>query len=106
VHPAQPKILLTAAASTPPPGWRRPGGAEAGFFRSEDQGESWHRLSGGLPEKVAAAPRNVASDPNDATCFLIGMHDGTVWMTEDTGDSFRQVLSGLPGVNSLRVAPR
>jgi photosystem II stability/assembly factor-like uncharacterized protein len=106
VHPAHPRLLFTAAASAPPPAWRRPGGAEAGFFRSEDQGESWHRLTGGLPERVLAAPRIIAGDPNEPDCFLIGMHDGTVWMTEDAGESFRTVLSGLPGVNSLRVAPR
>jgi photosystem II stability/assembly factor-like uncharacterized protein len=106
VHPARPQLLFTAAAAVPPPGWRRPEGAEAGFYRSEDQGETWHRLMGGVPEHVKAAPRIVASDPDDADTFLIGMNDGTVWMTEDAGESFRTVLSGLPGVNGMRVAPR
>jgi photosystem II stability/assembly factor-like uncharacterized protein len=104
LHPSRPKLLLTAAAAVPPPGWRRPEGAEAGFYRSEDQGESWQRLRGGLPEHITAAPRFITGDPNDADCFLIGMNDGSVWLTPDRGDSFELALSGLPPVTSLRLA--
>lgn len=106
LHPSRPRLLFTSAAAVPPPGWRRPEGAEAGFYRSEDQGESWQQLTGGVPEHIKAAPRSTVSDPEDAGTFLIGMNDGTVWMTEDSGESFRTILSGLPGVNSLRVAYR
>ena len=104
VHPSRPKVLLTAAAAVPPPGWRRPQGAEAGFYRSADQGESWERLRGGVPEHIPAAPRFVAGDSDKADRFLIGMNDGSVWMTDDCGESFRTALSGLPPVTSLRVA--
>jgi len=30
--------------------------------------------------------------------------DGTVWITEDGGESFRQGLSGLPPVTAVSVA--
>jgi photosystem II stability/assembly factor-like uncharacterized protein len=106
VHPARPRVLLTAAAAVPPPGWRRPEGAAAGFYRSDDQGESWQRLHGGLPDHISAAPRIVAGDPETQGTFLVGMQDGTVWMTEDWGESWRTALSGLPAVTSLRVAHR
>ena len=88
-----------------PPGWRRPEGANAGFFRSEDQGKSWDRLSGGIPY-FKAAPRAVAGDPDDPNAFFVGMTDGTVWMTEDGGESFTQIISGLGQVLSLRPAHR
>lgn len=107
VHPAKPNVLFTAAAEVPPPYWsRRPEGANAGFFRSEDQGRSWHRLTGGLPAQITPAPRATAGDPDDPDTYFVGMTDGSVWMSEDGGASFRQILMGLPPVQSITVARR
>jgi len=36
--------------------------------------------------------------------FIVGMNDGTVWITEDGGESFRRALSGLPPVTAVSVA--
>ncbi|OGQ79385.1 MAG: hypothetical protein A3F90_01450 [Deltaproteobacteria bacterium RIFCSPLOWO2_12_FULL_60_19] len=105
-HPSRPQVFLTAAAAVPPPFWRRPEGADTGFYRSADQGESWQRLSGGLPEYFKAAPRAVAGDAEEPDTFLFGMTDGGVWLTEDGGDSFCQIVAGIPQVTSLRVAYR
>ena len=106
VHPARPRVLFTAAAAVPPPFWRRPEGAGSAFYRSENQGDSWERLSGGLPSHFKAAPRAVAGDPEEPNSFFVGMTDGTVWMSEDGGDSFRQILSDLPHVTSIRIVQR
>ena len=104
VHPARPNLFFTAAAAVPPPFWRRPEGAASAFYRSETQGESWERLSGGLPDHFKPAPRAVAGDPEEPNSFVVGMTDGTVWMSDDGGDSFRRILGGLPEVMSIRVA--
>jgi len=104
VHPARPKMLFTAAAAVPPSLWRRPEGAASAFYRSDNQGDSWERVSGGLPAHFKAAPRAVTGDPEDSNSFFVGMTDGTVWLSKDSGDSFRQILSGLPQVTSIRVA--
>ncbi|HWP58505.1 MAG TPA: hypothetical protein VNL14_11495 [Candidatus Acidoferrales bacterium] len=106
VHPARPATLFTAAAAVPPSAWRRPEGAASAFYRSDDQGKSWERLSGGLPSHFRAAPRAVAVDPEDPDTFLAGMTDGTVWLSENGGASFRQILGGLPQVTSISVAHR
>jgi photosystem II stability/assembly factor-like uncharacterized protein len=106
VHPALPRILFTAAASVIPPEWSRPQGAVSAFYRSEDQGACWIRLSDGLPEHFTAGVRCTVVDPEDAEAVVFGMSDGNVWMTEDSGESFRQVVSGLPHVRSIRVAHR
>lgn len=106
VHPARPDVLFTAAAAVPPPFWRRPEGADAAFFRSENQGASWAKLEGGLPAHFTAAPRATASDPEGPDVYFVGMTDGTVWMSENAGGSFRQVCAGLPQVMSIRVARR
>lgn len=104
LHPSRPKVFLTAAAAVPPPFWRRPEGADSGFYLSDDRGDSWQRLTGGLPEHFKSAPRAVAGDPEDPNSFLIGMTDGSVWLTEDGGEDFRQIITGLPQVMSIRVA--
>jgi photosystem II stability/assembly factor-like uncharacterized protein len=91
VHPQQPRVVFTAAAAVPPPGWSRPEGAEAAFYRSEDQGASWQRLVEGLPDHLAAAPRSVVGDPLDPNTVYVGMTDGTVWRTRD-GHAFEPAL--------------
>ncbi|HLY66616.1 MAG TPA: exo-alpha-sialidase, partial [Chloroflexota bacterium] len=52
VHPDRPNVMFTAAAEVPPPGWLRPEGGNSAFYRSDDQGHSWRRLTGGLPEHI------------------------------------------------------
>lgn len=105
-HPARPELFFTAAAAVPPPFWRRPEGADTAFYRSENRGDSWERLSGGLPDYFKAAPRAVAGDPEEPNSFLFGMNDGSLWTTEDAGESFRRVAAGMPQVMSIRVAYR
>ena len=105
-HPSRPKLFFTAGAAVPPPFWRRPEGADTAFYRSENRGDSWEQLSGGLPNYFKVAPRAVAGDPEDPNSFLFGMTDGSVWMTEDRGEHFRQIVTGLPQVTSICVAYR
>jgi photosystem II stability/assembly factor-like uncharacterized protein len=113
INAATPRTVFTAAASVPPPGWSRPEGARSAVYRSGDQGKRWSRLTGGLPDDIAAAPRAVAGDPGDPLTVCVGMTDGTVWMTEDGGESFRAALRigsqpgdvRVGGVTSLRVLP-
>src|SRR5215472_5300944 len=57
VHRDRPQVLFTAASEAEPAEWpRRPDGANAGFYRSDDGGRTWCRLSGGLPEVMRPAP--------------------------------------------------
>ena len=65
---------------------------------------------------MTAAPRAAASHPEDADVFYMGTFPGRawhaapgqipagiLWMTEDGGESFRQILDGIPAINSLLV---
>ena len=103
VHPDRPRVLFTAGAEVPPPGWRRPEGAGAGFYRSADGGESWTRLTGGLPDRIGPAPRSIAVDPASPATVFVGLNDGQIWASQTGGDDFVPVLSGLPPV--LGIAP-
>jgi photosystem II stability/assembly factor-like uncharacterized protein len=108
VHPDAPATLFTAGADGGPGSWRRRGpaeGARSKFFRSADQGITWTTLRGGLPELLTAAPRAAAGCPDRAGTYLVGMNDGTIFMSSDFGDSFSQIAGGLPPVYSIAIAP-
>jgi hypothetical protein len=108
VHPDAPATLFTAGADGGPGSWRRRGpaeGAKSKFFRSADQGITWTTLSGGLPKLLTAAPRAAAGCPDQAGTYLVGMNDGTIFMSSDFGDSFSQIAGGLPPVYSIAIAP-
>lgn len=107
VHPKRPRTLFTAAAEVPPPYWMtRAQGGNTCFFRSDDQGSTWKPLNHG-DETLVGGPRGLAIDPADPDRVFFGVSDGTVWMTEDGGQTLRKILSGLKGpVFTLQVAPR
>jgi photosystem II stability/assembly factor-like uncharacterized protein len=104
LHESEPNVLFTAAAEVPPGKWRRPEGANSQFFRSDDQGRSWKALAGGLPQNMKAAPRATTGCPDRAGSFLVGMNDGSIWMTADHGESFKQIATGLPPIYGLAVS--
>lgn len=106
VHPDAPATLFTAGAVGSPGKWRKnPGGANTNVFRSTDQGRTWSALGGGLPDILTAAPRAAGSCPDRAGTFVVGLNDGTIFMTADFGESFAQVAGGLPAVYAIAVAP-
>ena len=106
VNAKRPNVIVTSAAAVPPPHWRRGESANAGIFRSENQGKTWRRLTGGLPPEIHTAPRVVAGDPVEPDTFYVGFMDGTIWRTEDGGEGFRQVIGGLPPVRTMLVTQR
>jgi photosystem II stability/assembly factor-like uncharacterized protein len=103
-HEDEPNVLFTAAAEVPPQMWRRQQGADSQFYRSDDQGRSWIPLTGGLPQTMTAAPRATAKCPQVNGSFLVGMNDGSIWMTTDYGNSFKQIANGLPPIFGLTVS--
>ena len=113
-HCEQPQTMFTAAAEVPPPFWTRPEGGNSAFYRSDNQGRSWQRLTGGLPELMVPAPRCAAGDPEDPNTVYFGFTDASVWKTANGGESFQRVLDLMPtqgggdwranAVTSIRVA--
>jgi len=101
LHPKEAKVLLTAVTGTGPGGWARQD-PDTSFCRSTDQGASWEQLPGGLPHPTPV-PRSLAVDPEQPATLFAGMLDGSVWMSEDGGESFRSVLTGLPQATSVKV---
>jgi photosystem II stability/assembly factor-like uncharacterized protein len=98
LHPDRPEVLFTAAAEVDPErSAARPEGANGGFYRSDDGGRTWWRLTGGLRGELRAAPTCVAGDSGNPDSFFVGTTDGSVWLTEDGGDSFEIAVEGIQG---------
>src|SRR5215469_556580 len=70
------------------------GGPNSGLYRSTDGGETWEKLTKGLPEgplgriAVAVAPTN----PDHVYC-MIGTKQGMLWQSTDMGDSWTSVTN-------------
>lgn len=102
-HPARPDVLVTAVACGPA---ARPDGGQTAFIRSDDQGRSWQLSTQGLPaEPYVAVPRALAVVPEDPSSYFAGLTDGSVWASSDGGESWVQVMGGLPAVMAITVSP-
>ncbi len=104
VHPENPSLLFTAISTSGPGGWAE-GKTGVAYARSEDEGASWELLPS-VTEATRAIPRALVADPSEPDTLFAGMTDGSVWQSDDGGQSFRQILSDLPSVYSIAVAPR
>lgn len=98
VHRDRPGVAFVAASECGPTASAgRPEGAEGACYRSDDGGRTWRRLTGGLPALMRPAPTCVAGDPGDPESFYVGTNDGSVWLSEDGGDSFDIAVEGIQG---------
>jgi photosystem II stability/assembly factor-like uncharacterized protein len=70
------------------------GGPNSGLYRSTDGGDTWEKLTKGLPDSplgriaVAVAPSNP-----DHVYALIGAKQGMLWQSGDMGDSWSSVTN-------------
>jgi len=67
------------------------GGAKAQILRSDDGGNTWKRLNGGLPAGYSHMTCGFASRPEDANTLCVGYTDGSVYATTDGGDHWKQL---------------
>ena len=75
-------------------------------YRTRDAGASWHPLANGLPQEGAyeAVLRDaLASDTLDTVGVYFGTRNGKVFASADQGDSWTEVLDGLPPVVSVKA---
>ena len=88
--PANPQRLYVCAPTGPMSRQMRPGDPrtrEIGFFRSDDGGATWRKLSDGSPEETA----QIAGSPR-----IVGLFDGRhVRVSDDGGETWRSFEEGL-----------
>jgi photosystem II stability/assembly factor-like uncharacterized protein len=94
MDPTNPRILFVGTWTIDIKTWgRKSGGPGSGVFRSKDGGETWERLSRGLPEsplgKIAVGVGT--TDPRRVYALIETGERGSLWRSDDGGDSWRIV---------------
>jgi hypothetical protein len=83
-----------------------PGGAPA-VWRSENGGDSWRRLTRGLPkhESYFTVLRDAMDvDELKTTALYFGTTTGQLWMGREGGEEWECVFDALPPINCVKVA--
>ena len=103
-HPTDPDIVYVAALGNI---W---GPSERGFFKSTDGGETWGKLTNGLPDHDRTGAVEAVMHPDDPDTIWVafwhrertsyrldsGGPEGGVFKTTDGGRTFTQLTEGLP----------
>lgn len=99
--PGHPERMYLGTGRGHPPTWSLPDGARGEMFRSEDGGQTWGKLKGGLPESLASRVSALRVDEQDPRHVFFGAGltfrglnppDGGVYHSLDAGESWRKVL--------------
>ncbi len=113
MDPENPNLLYAAMWSFDRKPWtHRSGSEEGGVFKSVDAGRTWKKIEKGLPKLMGRIGIKVAaSDPR--TVYVIAeTHEGSLYRSDDHGESFREVNKDPNIVNrglyytDLRVDPK
>jgi hypothetical protein len=79
------------------------GGAKTAILRSDDGGKSWRRMNGGLPSAYPHMTCGFALHPEDPNTLCVGYTDGSIFATQDAGDTWRQIDVSVSKLYGLRL---
>jgi len=126
IHPRVPDRLFLGAAENGPASWKgyrtvragpyntirfspdrseELGGACTQILRSDDTGVTWHRLKGGLPAAHAHMTCGFALHPEEPDAVCVGYTDGSIFVSHDAGEKWRQLDFSQPKLYGLRLFP-
>jgi len=76
-----------------------------GVYRTRDGGRSWELLRDGLPDHAwtAVLREGLASDVLDPPGVYVGTQSGSLFVSSDTGETWREAAAQLPPVLSVEV---
>jgi photosystem II stability/assembly factor-like uncharacterized protein len=99
-HPDIDGLLFQSGAICSPNGWRESHTADPKVARSRDGGKNWELLERGLPEHIHGNIEAMSMEvfPGGFTLSM-GTTDGDVYFSEDQGDSWSSVASGLAPIS-------
>jgi photosystem II stability/assembly factor-like uncharacterized protein len=100
ISPVDDQVLFMAGARYNPGAWRQTHDADAVIGRSRDGGRTWELLTNGWPEHMRGNVEalSMAVWPGGFVLFA-GTTDGDVFASEDGGDSWQRIASGLAPVS-------
>jgi hypothetical protein len=99
-RPSEPKLMFMTAAHDAPGTWRTTRFAGARISRSKDGGRSWEILRNGLPDRLQASIEAFClEEAGNATAIFAATTAGEVFCSEDLGESWNKIVSGLAPIS-------
>ena len=99
-HPRTKDLLYIAAAEAEPGQWMTSKHAASRISKSTDAGQSWTILNNGLPDRLQGAFEAMSlEDWGDSFSIFAATTSGEVWASEDGGERWSEIASGLPPVS-------
>jgi len=104
VHPHDPDVVYVMPHD--PMTRACPGGVPA-VWRSQNGGNSWHRLSKGMPKRdtyFTVLRDAMTTDEMKSPAVYFGTTTGQLWLGRDGGEEWSCVFAALPPIYSVNVA--
>jgi hypothetical protein len=104
VHPHDPQTIYVMLEESDQ--FRMSVDSQAAVWRSRDGGESWQRITAGLPEKahVVVLREAMAADNLEPAGLYAGTDTGQLFYSRDDGDHWEILADFLPPILSVEVA--
>jgi photosystem II stability/assembly factor-like uncharacterized protein len=92
IDPSNPNILYAAMWSFERKPWTfRSGDEKGGLYKSIDGGRTWQKLAKGLPKLMGRIGVRVAPSNPDVVYAITEAKDGTLYRSDDRGESFKMM---------------
>ena len=92
IDPTNPNILYAGMWSFERKPWtHRSGSEKGGVFKSIDGGRTWNKLTNGLPKLLGRIGVRVAPSNPNVVYAIVESKEGTLYRSEDRGETFKQV---------------
>ena len=103
VDPNDPKTIFVALEESDE--YRMSVDGRFSVWRSRDAGESWQRLTNGLPERahLVVLREAMSTDTLAQTGLYIGTNTGQLFYSRDAGDSWELLADYLPPIFSVEA---
>ena len=104
VHPTDPKTIYIVLEESDE--YRMSVDGKFAVWRSRDAGESWQRMSKGLPERshLDVLREGMATDSFEDAGIYIGTNTGQLFSSRDSGESCELMADFLPPIYSVEAA--
>ena len=104
VHPTDPKTIYIALEESDE--YRMSVEGKFAVWRSRNAGDSWQRMTKGLPEKahLVVLREAMATDTFEDAGIYIGTNTGQLFYSRDSGDSWELMADFLPPIYSVEAA--
>ncbi len=104
IHPTDPKTIYIVLEESDQ--YRMSVDGKFSVWRSRDAGNSWERMSKGLPEQahLVVLREAMGTDSFEDAGIYIGTNTGQLFYSRDAGDSWELLADYLPPIQSVEAA--